>query len=213
MSDNLNNSKKEQNIERVVKTALKLFVEKGIDNTSIMEIANEAGLTERSIFRYFETKTDLVVEASFLLWNTLQNDVGKRCAKKIKDSMPGAEQINVILKEYIQFYFTSSKELIFIHEMEAYLYRMGKYKKITNKPPYHYDSKTSPLINAIAKGVRDGSVNPELDLTSLYYNTYDALLGIMQKMTIANDGTKEFNILAAARLDLACDMISKSFTS
>ena len=209
--DKIKLSRKDQNKRRVVQTALTLFVEKGIENTTVAEIADEAGLTERSLFRFFDTKSDLVAAAALLMWKNVQRDVTESCSGKINNKMCGAEQIPIILKAYAQLYFTSSKELIFIHETEAYLYRMGKYKTISDKPPYHYNNKTSLLANAITKGLRDGSVRADIDHTSLYYNTYDALLGIMQKMTIANDGSKDFAILARARINLACETIAKSF--
>ena len=44
---------REQNIALVTQTALACFVENGIDKTTIRDIAHRAGLTERSVYRYF----------------------------------------------------------------------------------------------------------------------------------------------------------------
>ncbi len=45
-----------------LKAALKLFVEKGVQNTSTAEIARKAGTAAGTLFLYFPTKKDLVKE-------------------------------------------------------------------------------------------------------------------------------------------------------
>ena len=39
--------------------ALKLFIERGFEQTTVDEIAKEAGISRRTLFRYFQTKNDL----------------------------------------------------------------------------------------------------------------------------------------------------------
>ena len=51
---------REQNIALVTQTALACFVENGIEKTTIRDIAQHAGLTERSVYRYFAGKDELV---------------------------------------------------------------------------------------------------------------------------------------------------------
>ena len=44
----------------ILDTALRLFTEQGYDETSIAQIAREAGVSQRTLFRYFGTKEDLL---------------------------------------------------------------------------------------------------------------------------------------------------------
>lgn len=46
--------------QEILATALRLFVEQGYDETSIAQIAREAGVSQRTLFRYFGTKEDLL---------------------------------------------------------------------------------------------------------------------------------------------------------
>lgn len=41
--------------------AMRLFLEHGFDDTTMEQIANEAGISRRSLFRYFGTKEDIVL--------------------------------------------------------------------------------------------------------------------------------------------------------
>ena len=46
--------------ERLQQAALELFVERGYDRTTVEEIAGRAGLTERTFFRYFADKREVL---------------------------------------------------------------------------------------------------------------------------------------------------------
>ncbi len=56
--------------------AMRLFLERGFDATTMEQIANEAGISRRSLFRYFGTKEDIVlgnlVEAGLAVRDALE---------------------------------------------------------------------------------------------------------------------------------------------
>ena len=45
-------------------------------------------------------------------------------------------------------------------------------------------ASSGPMAKAIRKGFADGSISPEVDVREIYYNSYDAILGIMQRLSI-----------------------------
>ncbi|MBE1493894.1 AcrR family transcriptional regulator [Amycolatopsis lexingtonensis] len=46
--------------QEISDTALRLFTEQGFEQTTIAQIAREAGVSQRTLFRYFGTKEDLI---------------------------------------------------------------------------------------------------------------------------------------------------------
>ena len=46
--------------QEILQTALRLFTQQGYDETTIAQIAREAGVSQRTLFRYFGTKEDLI---------------------------------------------------------------------------------------------------------------------------------------------------------
>ncbi|USX51829.1 TetR/AcrR family transcriptional regulator [Lentzea sp. HUAS12] len=47
-------------VAEIVETALTLFAEQGYEATTMAQVASRAGVSQRSLFRYFGTKEDLV---------------------------------------------------------------------------------------------------------------------------------------------------------
>lgn len=53
--------KKRETMLRIGKTGLMLFVEKGFEETTLDEIAAEAGIARRTFFHYFKSKEDVLL--------------------------------------------------------------------------------------------------------------------------------------------------------
>jgi AcrR family transcriptional regulator len=62
---------------RLEQAALKLYVERGFEQTTVAEIAKEAGLTERTFFRHFADKREVLFGGSAALQDLLVGTVAE----------------------------------------------------------------------------------------------------------------------------------------
>lgn len=65
----------------ILDTALRLFTEQGYDETTIAQIAREAGVSQRTLFRYFGSKEDLLGGDQDRFWRVLADTVGEQPAE------------------------------------------------------------------------------------------------------------------------------------
>lgn len=175
---------REKNIRLVTEKALDCFLENGIEKTKISDIAQLSGLTERSVFRYFETKADLVLAASLLYWNRVLERIDRMSHENSDGSTTGLEDAEKILICYSKLYRLDPQGMRFTLDAELTLHSAGRLHEIRNQPPEPYETSNGPMAKAIRKGLADGSISPEVDVKEIYYNSYDAILGIMQRLSI-----------------------------
>ena len=57
--------------ERILESALELFCEKGIQETSVEEIAGKAGVGSATIYRYYSTKAELAIQSGVAYWEKI----------------------------------------------------------------------------------------------------------------------------------------------
>lgn len=201
---------RKKNKEIVVRKALGCFIEQGIDKTKVSEIAEKSGLTERSIFRYFDTKADLVLAASYLYWNLVLEYIDQQLPAEDREEMTGLEEIRHLLICYSNLYYDDPKGLRFTLDAELTLDSAGKKMEHKNQPPEPYESSNGQVARAIRKGLADGSVSPNVDVRELYYNSYDTILGIMQRLSIG--GTPSGSELDyKKRMESISDMYVRAF--
>jgi AcrR family transcriptional regulator len=70
--------------ERLVAAALRLFAERGYDGVTVMEIAERAGLTKSTFFRYFPDKRDVLAAGQ----ETLSRLLAEGIASAPSDATP-----------------------------------------------------------------------------------------------------------------------------
>jgi AcrR family transcriptional regulator len=84
---------------RLVEAAMQLYRERGFDQTTVADIAARAGLTERTFFRYFADKREVLFSGSRLLQDFLVDKVASA-----PESMPPIDLVASALAETASFF-------------------------------------------------------------------------------------------------------------
>ena len=74
--------------ERLVQAALELFGERGFDQTTAEEIARRAGLTERTFFRYFADKREVLFYGA--------NELKESLVRSVAEAPPSTSPIEAV---------------------------------------------------------------------------------------------------------------------
>ena len=199
---------REQNKQLTVEKGLELFIKNGVDQTTVKDVATAAGLTERSVYRYFENKAELVLAAAFLFWERIAKRVEELVSEKSYQGMTGIEQIDIMLRFYANLYMENPDSVRFILNCETALYNAGIDADIQKRPPGRFEDSNSPMVRAIKAGLADGSVSPDVDVKEIYYNAYDAILGTMQRQAM---GSTACDLDDGQRMEHLCDLFIAAY--
>jgi len=135
--------------EDLLRSALRLFVAKGVQNTSTAEIAREAGVAAGTLFLYFPKKQNLVDE----LVIKIGQEQSEYIQARLEPSLSARETFLTIWKGSVQW---------FIENMEAYQYvrqtrEAGVVSEATVLETYKF---VDYYFVAIQKGLSEGSIKP-----------------------------------------------------
>jgi len=84
----LRERKRRETLRRITDAGICLFVEKGIDATTLDEIATLAGISRRTFFHYFKSKDDILL--------SLQNGMGAMIADRIRRASQAVTPLQAI---------------------------------------------------------------------------------------------------------------------
>ena len=67
----MSNGLREIHKKIIVEKAVRLFIEKGINNVTMTDIAKDIGVGEATLYRYFGRKQNIVLLGAVSLWDSL----------------------------------------------------------------------------------------------------------------------------------------------
>jgi AcrR family transcriptional regulator len=186
---------KNQKMEAVIGAALKVFLEQGIENTKMTDIAEQAEIGIASLYRYFKTKPEIAVEAACRLWQEEIESVNELISVKLQQALSGKEQVASILQTFLELFHYHQEFLKFIDEFDRYiakeqvpLEKLEKYEKSI------IDLKTV-MMTAIEHGRGDGSIRKDFDAEAYYFSTTHALMTLSQKLALRGRLLESDNII------------------
>jgi AcrR family transcriptional regulator len=107
--------KEDDKEKKIFKAALKLFVENGIDHTSISLICKEAGISTGTPYLYFENKVDLINR----LYLSIKKEILDVTATDLSASKLTYESFEKIWTEAVEWGVNSPYAFRFMTQMEA----------------------------------------------------------------------------------------------
>lgn len=111
----------------IMDAALELFVERGFHGTTVPEIATRAGVGLGTIYRYFESKDQLVNE----LYRTWKSELGAAVAQAALQGTP-RQQFHAIWERMLAFFHEHPQGFAFVelHHHAAYLDEQSRAQEV-----------------------------------------------------------------------------------
>lgn len=191
--------------EGIVYVAAELFLQRGIENVKMTDVAERAEVGVASLYRYFGTKEALVLRAGAMLWQDLHTLFCSVYEAADYLACPGIERIRRLFGVYRTLFREQPAFIRFVADFDSFVIRsrparedMAAYERsVLNFCPV--------FLSAYEAGVSDGSVR-RIESPRLFYESVcHAVMALSQKLLrgeiLAADGFGD-----AAELELLLDM-------
>ena len=174
----------QQRRETIIHTAFRLFCEQGIEHVPLSVIAKKARVSENTIYRYFGNKETLVLEAFFMLWDNIMQNL-EQIVEGVPhyDTLTGYEQVKVWLEGFRRLYQVDKEFVLFSYEAKLYLLRQHV-KLGRMQQDMLMQSFRGPCLAALEKGKEDGSIPTGERSEDLFYAIWGSIRGYIVKIVI-----------------------------
>jgi Transcriptional regulator len=167
--------------ESILSVALELFLNKGLYETQMTDVADAVGISRSSLYRYYRDKLDL---ASAILEQVFEDQAARLEKAMAEEEGSGLDR----LRAYLLFVCSSPslrKQNLFIAEYDNFFsgerltseFRTTMFKTIRGRP----GKEVQDLIEA---GQADGSIRSDLDSHLAMVTVFNAMRGFQQRILL-----------------------------
>ena len=174
---------RENQLERILESAEKLFIRDGIDNVSIGAIAETARISRKTLYQYFSNKQEIA-------WAIMQNLTDERTSNFVQPKIPegnGYQRVEFFMLHMVNLLETNPEHFRFISEFNTLYARDGD--------PGHMRQLAARgsnfLIQMIRQGIKDGSISPDVDPALLSATMLNLVSGMNSRFALLGNQISE----------------------
>ena len=171
----------QQREQKILEAAMALFCEKGLEETSIDEIAGRAGVGSATIYRYYETKAQLAIQSGVEYWKKIAQQYLNLTEIKGYSDMTGLEQLECIMDALVMIFEKERGFLKYLQEFEVFVRRY----EIDMERLAAYEESIMSLkprvTDALEKGLQDGTLSFEWSPNEVCYSLAHTAFGVMKR--------------------------------
>lgn len=185
----------EERKKEVIDTAKKLFLEKGLNNVTMNDIMNEAGLSKATMYRYYDSIHPIAFEVEYEMMQEIFSDL------KLIDitNRNGGETIKEILLTMVDR---------FIYHIKAYRYiSMFDFLYSDQYPNDNLSQEYNKVIQSIIDANMSGERGKEQYAEALTY--VSVIFAYLQKLAHRKEIIDKGEIDVIERLNIVRKMIHK----
>lgn len=190
-----------------ISVAADLFLEMGIENVRMADIAERSNVSVASLYRVFETKTAIVIRAGCLIWNRINEEFSLYLDGD--NSNTGLEQIVYCLGFFKRIFEHHQSFLKFIDDFD----KLVLSEHLPPESLLNYENSiinlNEPLTEAYERGVKDGTIRSDFNFMLFYAAMTHALIALCQKFIRGKILPHDNLDVAGYEVELLLDMAVK----
>lgn len=181
--------------ETIVEHATGEFLKNGIEKTTMADVAKASEVGVASLYRYFHSKTELVIQSAVQSWRIIEECMCPALLTNQYRSLNGIQQLETIGNLMIKNFDKFSERLIFINDFEFYIRR----EQISFEQLSQYESVLMRLKPYVIQVLNKGQADHTLRLNASAEDTYivlsQLLISLVQKLAVYNNLLVDGNAL------------------
>lgn len=139
--------------ERILKAAAKLFARQGFRQSTVAQVAREAGVADGTIYLYFKSKDDILIHH----FDTRTRQVFERFRKAVDRGRSGVEKLRNLIRAHLEE-FQRDPDMAIIYQVETRKMNRRAEAQIRHMAKMYQDV----IAEIVEQGQQEGSVRTDL---------------------------------------------------
>ena len=201
---------KQEKYQHILEAGFRLFAENGIEQVTMTDIAEASKVGRMTLFRYFPSKTELVIAISTWKWKEYITWHNSLLSAEEMEKLTGAEQLKIYIGSFLELYRSHKDMLRFNYNFNSFL----SYQKGTPEQKQSYqklvDALSLQFHTLYERGRHDGTLNVDIPEYIMFSSVFHIMLAAVTRyamgLAIVNESDTEKELMMLA------DMMLSRFT-
>ena len=160
---------------RIIENASSLFFQKGVKSMTMSDIANELGISKRTLYEVFQDKEDL-----------LENCISSHIEKADKSIQTLADSSEDVIDTMMRIYARSLDEMRMINR--SVMYDLKKYhSRLYKKVEENQRENATILLPLLEKGVKQGLIRSDVNFEIILWLVKSQFRALMSEEYFPSD--------------------------
>ena len=193
---------KQEKHNHILDVSFSLFAEKGIESVIMTEVAASCGVGRMTLFRYFPTKTDLVVAIAIRKWQEFIRQYESLMPDT--ETLTGAQHLKFFIDSFLELYRSHKDILRFNYEFNSFV-RNADWTPEQKLPYLQMTDSLGKEFHALyEKGMKDGTLNADVSEQTMFSSTFHIMLAAVTRyavgLAVVIDSDTEKELVMLGRL-------------
>jgi AcrR family transcriptional regulator len=162
----------DQKLEFILRTAARIFAEKGYHSTTMRDISRETSVSLSGLYHYCRSKEELL----FLIQDNCFGRVHERLLERLEETRNPVDKLRLVIENHLSFFAANMSEMkVLSHEADSLA---GEMHEHVSGKKQQYTQLVRRILSEVHQAEAHGSSSsgsPGIDLTVATY----ALFGMM----------------------------------
>lgn len=176
-------SKTKQNQRnKILNQAFRLFIDKGIQNVTLQEIAEACSIQRRTVYFYYKNKEDVAVE---LVRNVILEFKRVSVASNIPDYLDtGYARVEYIMHTFLDYLLKNEDVVLFTVQADYFFHKNYGETNAGNAFISVYQEHAQMIQDDLQRGIRDGSIKKQYaeNIDAVFFVSMSAIMSLAQRL-------------------------------
>ena len=198
---------KQEKYDHILDEGFKLIAEKGIGAVIMPEVAKASGISPATIFRYFPSKTEMIVAIATRKWREYIDWHNSLLTSVEMEKLTGAEYLKFFLDSFLELYRSHKDILRFNYDFNSFV-RNAEWTEEQKQPYIDMVTTLGKQFHELyERGMKDGTLKTDISEQTMFSSTFHIMLAAITRyavgLAVVNESDPENELMMLANMMLS----------